>query len=124
MARTWEDRVAACVDSPFLRRRVKVGTTIACTVRGSSGTYNVRANLRHRRDEACTCPAAEGYGGCKHAEALRRTYQRKPASFTDVDALLEPLAGEPPEALLQVIRKMVLHAPRRAGRAARRGRGR
>lgn len=94
MARDGEDRVAEYVNSPRMRRRLKSGESVYCTIDGHSGTYLVRAALDDATDAACTCPLESPV--CKHIEALRRTYRVRPRSFFDLEGKLAKLAEGPP----------------------------
>lgn len=113
MGRTWEDRVAEYVSSPALAFRVKVGKTVACRVYGNYGVYMTTADLGSTRDGSCTCPS--DYDPCKHIEALRITYKKRPRSFRDVDTVLRRLGRKSKEELLDIMRHMILSAPTALG---------
>ena len=121
MARDWEDRVAEYVDSPRMRRRLKLGTVIACTIDGNYGTYVTRVGTSRNDTEWCTCPVGEGFAGCKHTEALRRTYRLKPRSFADIDKVMKRLAKKDRLDLLELMREMILRAPAALGALGVRG---
>lgn len=105
--------MAEYVDSPALAFRVKVGRSVACRVFGNYGVYLTTADLASTRDGSCTCPS-DSYP-CKHVEALRLTYEKKPRSFQDVDALLKKLERKSKEELLGLMREMVLRGPAALG---------
>lgn len=109
MARSWEDRVGEYVDSPALRKRIRSGKTLTCRIDGNYGEYATAITLGRGDKSACTCPAEER--PCKHIEALRRTYRANPASFVDLDALLDGLGRRTKEEIVEVVRAMVMRAP-------------
>lgn len=109
MARSWEDRVGEYVDSPALRKRIRAGKTITCRIDGNYGAYTTAITLGRGDQSTCTCLAEER--PCKHIEALRRTYRANPASFVDLDALLDGLARRTKEEMIDIVRTMVVRAP-------------
>lgn len=113
MGKSWAERVDEYVDSRRMTQRLKRGTAISCSIEGSYGTYRTRTNLRSRADSSCTCPSE--IVPCKHIEALRETYKRRPRSFCDVPALTKKLAKKSREELLATIEAMVLRAPAALG---------
>ena len=115
MARDWEDRVMEYVNSPRLRRRLRLAKTIMCTIDGNSGIYSTRAIIGRKSGDVCTCPVGEGVGGCKHTEALRRTYKLKPRSFADIHTVLKKLEKKEKSELMAVLREMVIRAPATLG---------
>ncbi len=115
MARDWEERVAEYVDSARMRRRLKLGTLICCTIDGHYGAYVTRADLAEPSEESCTCPVGEGVAGCKHTEALRRTYRERPRSFANVDEIIIRLAKKDKADLLVLVREMIIRAPATLG---------
>ncbi|MBI4422296.1 MAG: SWIM zinc finger family protein [Elusimicrobia bacterium] len=109
---TAADRVAEYVDSPMMRRRVKIGRTACCTIRGRYGIYRTRITLtpaRRCKDASCTCPS--DYWPCKHAAALAETVLKKPESFIDVDKLMGDLGKKPAKDLLRLMRDMIAASP-------------
>jgi uncharacterized Zn finger protein len=59
MGRSWEDRVDEYVDSPRMRERIKVGSTLICRIQGNSGVYRTQASIGRKKESECTCPSAE-----------------------------------------------------------------
>jgi uncharacterized Zn finger protein len=113
MARSWEDRVREYLDSPALRQRIRAGKTITCGIDGNYGAYTTVITLARGDMSTCTCPAEER--PCKHIEALHRTYRANPASFLDLDALLDGLARRTKEEIIGIVRTMVIRAPEAVG---------
>ncbi|MFO1534286.1 MAG: SWIM zinc finger family protein, partial [Thermoplasmatota archaeon] len=87
MARPWEDRVAEYVDSPTMRRRRRAGDEVTASIEGRTGTYEVAWNPK-TQESRCTCPSSDA--PCKHAEALRRTWEARPESFHGTAAPAAP----------------------------------
>lgn len=109
---TFTDRIAEYVDSPMMRRRVKVGRTACCTIRGRYGVYKTRITLtpgRRCKEASCTCPS--DYWPCKHAAALAETFLKKPESFLDADKLVDSLGKKGQKELLRLVRGMIAAAP-------------
>ena len=111
LGRDWEDRVAEYIDSERLRRRIKLGKTIMCTIDGNSGTYLTRTAVGKKTEDDCTCPVGEGVGGCKHTEALRRTYKLRPRTFANLDGLFKRLETKEKHELIRLMREMAIRAP-------------
>ncbi len=109
MGRSWEDRVDEYVDSPRMRERMKVGSTLVCRIQGNSGVYRTQASAGRKKEAQCTCPSE--YYPCKHVAALLETYKRKPRSFVDLDKVLKDLEKREKKDLLGTIRQMVLDSP-------------
>lgn len=109
MSRSWEDRVDEYVDSPRMRERIKVGSTLVCRILGNSGVYRTQASVGRKKESECTCPS-EWYP-CKHVAALLETYKRKPRSFADLDKILKGLEKRTTKELVGTIRQMVLESP-------------
>jgi uncharacterized Zn finger protein len=109
MGRSWEDRVDEYVDSPRMRERIKVGSTLICRIQGNSGIYRTQASIGRKKEYECTCPSE--YFPCKHVAALLETYRRKPRSFADVDKVLKDLEKREKKELLGTIRQMALDSP-------------
>ncbi len=108
---TVSDRVAEYANTSRLRRRVKVGNRIYCTVDGNYGTYQTRVVMSRSQfnNAECTCPSE--YWPCKHVQALSLTYRQSPKSFVDIDRVLSGLKSKSREELVKVIRKMVVATP-------------
>jgi|ERR1700691_16434 uncharacterized Zn finger protein len=109
MGRMWEDRVDEYVDSPRMRERIKVRSTLVCRIQGNSGIYRTQASVGPKGEYECTCPSE--WTPCKHVAALRATYKRKPGSFADLEKILKGLEKLEPKELVGTIRKMVLESP-------------
>ena len=110
MARTWDARVAEYVDSPRMLHRIKVGPIVAARIHGSLGAYKVQINTRTKRGGDCTCPSE--IQPCKHVEAVRQTWKKKPGSFADIDEILaKALKGKTRPHLVQMMRSMVMANP-------------
>jgi uncharacterized Zn finger protein len=109
MGRSWEDRVDEYVDSPRMRERIKIGTTVVCRIQGNSGVYRTEASVGRKKDSACSCPSE--YDPCKHVAALLETYKRKPRSFVDLEKVLKDLEKREKKELLETIRKMAVESP-------------
>jgi uncharacterized Zn finger protein len=109
MGRSWEDRVDEYVDSPRMRERIKVRSTLICRVQGNSGIYRTQASVGPKGAYECTCPSE--WTPCKHVAALRETYKCKPNSFADLERILKGLEKQEPKELVGTIRKMVLESP-------------
>ncbi len=109
MGRSWEDRVDEYVDSPRMRERMKVGSTLVCRIQGNSGVYRTQTSIGRKKEAECTCPSE--YYPCKHVAALLETYKRKPRSFVDLDKVLKDLGKREKTDLLGTIRQMVLDSP-------------
>ena len=106
------DRIAEYVDSPMMRRRVMIGRTLCCTIRGRHGVYRTRVTLTPKgacQDASCTCPSK--YWPCKHVAALVGTFVNAPESFLDADKLIGSLEKRPSKELLRLIRDMIAAAP-------------
>ncbi|MGC2034985.1 MAG: SWIM zinc finger family protein [Thermoplasmata archaeon] len=97
------------MDSPRMRERIKIGSTLICRILGNSGTYRTQASVSAKGDSECTCPSE--WFPCKHVAALRETYKRDPASFADLDKVLKGLEKQEGKQLIGTIRKMVLQSP-------------
>lgn len=109
MAQTREQRVAAYVDSRAMVQRLHVGPLVAAAIRGSMGRYRVKLDAK-TGEGSCTCPSE--IQPCKHIEAVRLTWRKKPESFMDVDALLDVhLQGRDRDELVRMMRAMVLESP-------------
>jgi hypothetical protein len=111
MGRDWEDRVAEYVDSDRLRRRMRIGSTIMCTIDGNSGTYLTRSHTRKKTEDVCTCPVGEGTSGCKHTEALRRSCRLRPRSSADLDGIFMRLETKEKGDLVRLMREVAIRAP-------------
>lgn len=109
---TFADRIAEYVDSPMMSRRIKIGRTACCTIRGRYGIYQTRITLTQTnrcKDASCTCPS--DYWPCKHAAALAETLLKKPESFVDADKLVAGLGKKGTKELLNLMRDMIAAAP-------------
>lgn len=109
MGRSWEDRVAEYVDSPRMRERIKIGSTVVCRIQGNSGVYRTEASVGRKTDSTCSCPSE--YYPCKHVAALLETYKRKPRSFVDLEKVLKDLEKREKKELLETIRKIAIDFP-------------
>ncbi len=110
MAHTWDAHVAEYVDSPSMVHRIKVGSIVAARIHGTLGTYRVQVDTKPKKGGDCTCPSE--IQPCKHVEALRQTWKKKPGSFADVDELLAlALKGRTRADLVQMRRSMALASP-------------
>lgn len=107
----YAERIAAYVDSPRLKQRVKAGNSLFCVVNGDYGKYNVRLTVGRTKikNAQCTCPSE--YWPCKHVHALLATYEKSPNSFVDVDKLLEGLKTKSQTELLKLLREMIEVSP-------------
>ena len=106
------DRIAEYVDSSLMSRRVKVGRTACCTIRGRYGIYQTRVTLTRTnrcKDASCTCPSE--WRPCKHVAALAETFLKKPESFVDADKLVDGLGKKGTKELLRLMRDMIAAAP-------------
>ena len=109
---TFADRIAEYVDSPMMSRRVKIGRTACCTIRGRYGIYQTRITLTRTnrcKDASCTCPS--DYWPCKHAAALAETFLKKPETFMDADKLVDGLGKKGTKEILRLMRGMIAAAP-------------
>ncbi|MGD0719182.1 MAG: SWIM zinc finger family protein [Thermoplasmata archaeon] len=97
------------VDSPRMRERIKIGSTLVCRIQGNSGIYRTQASIGRKKECECSCPSE--YYPCKHVAALLETYQRKPRSFVDLDKVLKELEKREKKELLGTIRQMALDSP-------------
>jgi len=109
MGRDREERVAEYVDSPSMVHRLRAGSVVAARILGTLGVYKVRLDTRRKQGE-CTCPSE--IQPCKHVEALRRTWKKRPGSFADLDELLDvALRSKSRADLVQLMREMALESP-------------
>lgn len=109
---SFSERIAEYTDSPQLKRRIKVGNNISCTVHGNYGRYQTMVVLERSgkgKNAECTCPSE--YWPCKHANALILTYRKYPDSFLDVNKLLTSLKRKGRADLLKLIQKMIEISP-------------
>ncbi|MGH7644651.1 MAG: SWIM zinc finger family protein [Gemmatimonadales bacterium] len=107
--RTRSDRVAQYVDSPLMTHRLLYQRHVSARILGNYGIYRTEVSLRPHGEASCTCPADQR--PCKHVPALRATWKLNPASFFDLDALLQDLSTRPKASMLTAIARMALAAP-------------
>jgi uncharacterized Zn finger protein len=119
VGKPWADRVAEYVDSPHLDQRVKRGTAVSARVHGSMGLYRVHADLKEKDEWGCTCPSE--YQPCKHVEALKASYKRKPKSFVDLDRKHGKLKGMSAPELVNLVEKILAEHPEAVGSLGVRG---
>lgn len=115
MGRSWEERVREYVDSDRMVHRLHADGTLSCTILGNYGVYHVE--VREASEDGwlegrCTCPYDRG--PCKHMDALRRTHERRPGSFTDLADVLDGLADLSRDQILDRVAEMIRRAPETA----------
>lgn len=103
------DRAAEYIDSPLMTQRLRFGKQLSARIAGNYGTYRTRLKLDARNGAECTCPSE--IRPCKHVRALEATWDCHPASFVDLQDVLDGLANHSPANLLKLIAEMILAAP-------------
>jgi hypothetical protein len=78
MGASWDSRVAEYVDSPDMRQRRRQGDEVSARIVGTTGIYRVAWDAK-RGHGTCSCPSDRR--PCKHIEALRLTWQKRPTTF-------------------------------------------
>jgi uncharacterized Zn finger protein len=107
----YAQRIAAYVDSPDLRQRIKTENTISCVINGNYGNYRVTITFGKNRVKGMACTSPSDYRPCKHAHALLLTYEKSPASFLEIEELLKELEKRSQKDLLKLVRQMIAGAP-------------
>lgn len=101
-----ERRIAEYVDSRRMTQRLRNGDVISALIQGNYGDYRTEAKVKGKKVEGeCSCPSE--YWPCKHVQALRRTWEKKPESFLDLQWFLDELKGCSQEQLIAAIGRMV-----------------
>lgn len=103
------DKAAEYIDSPLMTQRLRYKNDLSARMDGNYGTYRTRVRIGKTVNVSCTCPSDEW--PCKHARALEATWKRNPASFTDLQVVLDGLANHSPANLLKLIGEMAIAAP-------------
>lgn len=103
------DKAAEYIDSPLMTQRLRYKNDLSARIAGNYGTYRTRVRIGKTINVSCTCPSDEW--PCKHARALEATWERNPASFTDLQVVLDGLANHSQANLLKLIAEMAMKAP-------------
>jgi hypothetical protein len=107
---TFEERVEEYVDNPMMTQRLRHETCVSAQIRGNFGVYRTTVDLKTKKvNGECTCPSE--LWPCKHVHALRKTWDKNPDSFFNLDAWLAALPKQPKDSLVEAIRNIVLHSP-------------
>jgi uncharacterized Zn finger protein len=93
-----------------MTHRVRFGGNLSARIQGNYGTYRTWVGIASRRRESgCTCPS--DWEPCKHVNALKLTWRENPESFFDVDGFIKTLASRSRSELIDIIGKLIAHAP-------------
>jgi len=106
---TWAERAAPYVDSPLMTYRVVHKRNIAAIIEGNFGVYRTRKRIGAKGCGHCTCPSE--LFPCKHIRALEATWQRNPESFFNLQPVLQSLAKQPRDRLIQTLADLALGTP-------------
>ncbi len=106
---SFDERVAAYIDSPFVTQRVRHEKQVLARIEGNYGNYRTCVSQSDKMTGECTCPSESW--PCKHVHALRATWEANPKSFFDLDSWLDKLAEEPKATLVEAIGNMVAAYP-------------
>lgn len=89
-----------------LRRPAAAGSRLAARLEGFRSDYDVSARLDEEGlTTTCTCGRHQP---CRHAAALVLAWMRRRSWFTDLDALLRPLATRPGDELVALLGRIAV----------------